>query len=474
MPRTRRRLLEDSLALAVTTGALGPAAALAAPTKKKPAKKNPYAKQAKQVRDVYREAWRTYCQFAFGADQLRPVSGKPTTFYLNDRSTGLTIFEAIDTLWLMGLDTQVEVARKWIAEEFSPAIPGQISVFETTIRLMGGLLAGYHVTRDPKLLGRAVELGDRLLPAFNSPTGIPYQRVDLATGAVWGPGTAIGEVNHLAEFAELSRLTRRPQYYAAAKKAAAAVVARRSKLGLLPTSIHVETGAVLNPEASMDPPVESFMEALWDGWRLTRDPDLLSWFRTLQSGVLSHLLVQRPSGRWWFKHAEYTSGNEIGSGALELSAYYPGLLAESGERVHARRVLASWTALLDRYPILPLGLDTVSGAVTNPANELYPEYVDACFTAWLWTGDERYRRLAARYWDRERRTCRVPGRGLTIAGDVTRAPVVLGDLTPGYWFSETPKYLWLLFSGTERFDYRRGKALLTTEGKLLRGRRRVR
>lgn len=470
MSLTRRELLGDALAVAVASQAIELPAAASAATRPKT---NPYALQARQVRDVYRESWSAYKRHAFGADHVLPLSGGSASLLLPGKSVGLTVVEAIDTLYLMGLDRQVSVARQWLVDHFEPAIAGDVSVFETTIRLVGGLLAAHHVTRDPVLLAKAAELGDRLLPAFErSPTGMPFQRVNPATGAVSGTGLSVGEANHLVEFAELSRLTGRAKYFAAAKRAAGAIVSRRSELGLLPTSINVVSGAVAQPDSTIDPPMDSFIEALWDGWRATGDPDLRAWFGVLQRAMLRHLFVQRGTGQWWFRHAHFATGAETSSVASELGSYYAGLLAESGERTAARRYLASWTKLVDRHPLLPLLVDTVSGAVLDPRNELRPEYVDACLNCWLATGDERYRRLAARYWRRELTHCRVPGRGMTIALDATSRPVKLGDLTPGYWFSESPKYYWLMFSGTDRFDYRRH--LLTTEGKLLRGARRPR
>jgi mannosyl-oligosaccharide alpha-1,2-mannosidase len=62
--------------------------------------------------------------------------------------------------------------------------------------------------------------------------------------------------------------------------------------------------------------------------------------------------------------------------------------------------------------------------------------------------------------------CRVEN-GYTIVNDITTRPMTLGDLTPGYWFSENMKYFYLLFSNTPRFDYHHN--YLTTEGKVLVG-----
>eukprot|EP01035_Chromulina_nebulosa_P048586 gene48586-65940_t len=62
------------------------------------------------------------------------------------------------------------------------AVDGEVSVFETSIRLVGGLLSAHHACGDPVLLAKARDLADRLLPAFDTPTGMPYPYINLKTG----------------------------------------------------------------------------------------------------------------------------------------------------------------------------------------------------------------------------------------------------------------------------------------------------
>lgn len=63
-----------------------------------------------------------------------------------------------------------------------------VNLFETTIRLLGGLLAAYHLSGgDALYLTRATDLGQRLLPAFDSPSGIPFSDVNLRTGHASSP-----------------------------------------------------------------------------------------------------------------------------------------------------------------------------------------------------------------------------------------------------------------------------------------------
>lgn len=112
----------DALAVTVAPQMLGLSAA-GATVKPGPER---YAREARQVRDVYGEAWHAYKTYAFGADHVRPVSRTSDSCFLPGVSVGLTVVEAVDTLFLMGLDRQVEVARRWLVDHF--AILGRLFV----------------------------------------------------------------------------------------------------------------------------------------------------------------------------------------------------------------------------------------------------------------------------------------------------------------------------------------------------------
>ncbi|PIO53183.1 hypothetical protein TELCIR_25492, partial [Teladorsagia circumcincta] len=96
---------------------------------------------------------------------------------------GATIVDAIDTLWIMGLKEEYEQARSWIKHslDFTRTAKGDLSVFETNIRFIGGLLSIYALTKDNMYVEKAEEIAKLLLPAFDTPTGIPYAIVNVAT-----------------------------------------------------------------------------------------------------------------------------------------------------------------------------------------------------------------------------------------------------------------------------------------------------
>ncbi|HET7588090.1 MAG TPA: glycoside hydrolase family 47 protein, partial [Gammaproteobacteria bacterium] len=150
---------------------------------------------AARVKTEFLHAWQNYERYAWGHDELRPLSKTPHDWY--GQSLLMTPVDAVDTLVLMGLDKEAAKARKLIETRLSFDKDIYVKNFEITIRLLGGLLSGYELTADKQLLALANDLGKRLLPAFDSPTGLPYQYVNLRTGEVRGVETNPAETGTL-------------------------------------------------------------------------------------------------------------------------------------------------------------------------------------------------------------------------------------------------------------------------------------
>jgi mannosyl-oligosaccharide alpha-1,2-mannosidase len=425
---------------------------------------------AADVRREFLRAWNAYQRLAFGRDELLPLSGVGSDFFADGHPVGLTIVEALDTLFLMELDDDLERSVRWCERNLSFDIDADFQVFETIIRMVGGLLSGFHATGRRSLLRLARDLADRVLPAFTkSPTGAPYRFVNLRTGAVSGPENVLAEIGtNVAEFGDLTRLTGDPKYLRASKRAFRAIVDRRSALDLVGTTFNVETGAWVNQTATIDPPVDSFFEYLFDGFDLLGDRELLGWYRLLTGAVLRHER-ETFNGNLWFRRVNMNTGALVARRSSELTSFYAGLLGQSGHFQLGAAYHNSWTAVAARFPLIPEGFDYSTFTATGPGNQLRPEYVDAAFNLWLVSGREIYRDRAFDYFQRVKRICSVPN-GYTIADDVTTTPVTLGDLTSAYWFSENMKYYYLMFARSPRFDYKNN--YLSTEGNVLRGLRR--
>lgn len=104
-------------------------------------------------------------------------------FKTNRNGWGATIVDALDTLHIMGLRKEFKQAQDFVGTIQWDKIKDDepVQLFETVIRYVGGLLSAYDLSHEKVFVRKAVELVDRLLPAFNTPTGIPYQYVNFTS-----------------------------------------------------------------------------------------------------------------------------------------------------------------------------------------------------------------------------------------------------------------------------------------------------
>jgi mannosyl-oligosaccharide alpha-1,2-mannosidase len=451
------------LAGAAATLAAGSAPARAATG---PAITTDWKALGEDVRAEMAWAWDSYKAHAWGKDEIRPVSGTFSSFPLKDHHLGLSLIEALDTLWVMGLDSRFQDGVDWVKGTLDFNVDGDVSVFETSIRLVGGLLSAHHACGDPVLLAKAKDLADRLLPAFDTPTGMPYRRINLRTGATREPVTSPADIaTYLPEWGTLSRLTGDPRYEQAAKKAVVALFERRSKIDMVATQIDVLTGEWRDRRATVGSYCDSFFEYLWDGWQLFGDADCKRMYDICTKAILEHQQDWR-GGQLWFADVDFETGRIVSTEQDELASFYGGLLGQGGAMKEGAAYTESWASVQDRYGVLPEGYDYATGTPTLPGNALRPELADAAFNLWLLDGRTRWRDigrdhfLAMKRWNKARY-------GYTDLADVASDPKQQADHCPGYWWSEQMKYYYLLFSDTPRFDYKRN--YLSTEGNVLLG-----
>jgi mannosyl-oligosaccharide alpha-1,2-mannosidase len=421
---------------------------------------------AEDVKTEMAWSWDLYRTNAWGKDEIKPVSGTFSSFPLKNHHLGLSLVEALDTLWVMGLDTQFQDGVEWVKANFDCDVDGEVSVFETSIRLVGGLLSAHLASGDAVLLAKARDLANRLLPAFATPTGMPYRFVNLKTGAVREPTTSPADIaTYLPEWGTLSQLTGDPRYAATARRAMKAIFERRSKIGLVATQIDVVTGEWRSRRATVGSYCDSFFEYLWDSWQLFGDAECKTMYDTCTAAILKHQQVWKRHNLW-FADVDFETGAIVATEQDELASFYGGLLAQGGKAKLGAAYTESWAAVQDRYGILPEGYDYATGLPTQLTNALRPELVDAAFTLWLLDRNPRWRDigrvhfLAMKRWNKAKF-------GYTDMADVTASPKRQSDHCPGYWWSEQMKYYYLLFADTPRFDYRQN--YLSTEGNILKG-----
>ncbi|MCI0446305.1 glycoside hydrolase family 47 protein, partial [bacterium] len=135
---------------------------------------------ADQVRQEFLHAWNGYKQYAWGHDALKPLSKTHRDWYAD--SLYMTPVDAMDTMYVMGLKEEADKTREFVVKNLSFDHDISVKNFEITIRILGGLLSTYQITGDKRLLSLAEDLGNRLIPVFQSPTGLPYMFINLKTG----------------------------------------------------------------------------------------------------------------------------------------------------------------------------------------------------------------------------------------------------------------------------------------------------
>ena len=454
----RRQLLGGSGALAI--GAALPAKAAAAETD--------WKLLGEDVKAEMAWAWDEYRRLAWGKDEIKPVSGGFSSFPLKRGHLGLSLVEALDTLWVMGLDSRFQDGLAWVKANLDFAVDGEVSVFETSIRFLGGLLSAHHASGDPVVLAKAKNLADRLLPAFATPTGMPRRTINLRTGQAKGNVSSPAEIGtFLPEWGTLSRLTGDPRYATAAKRAVTALFERRSKLGLFATEIDVTTGAWRSRRTTIGPYCDSFFEYLWDSWQLLGDADCKRMYEASLAAILRHQQVWQGGGLW-FADVDFETGKVLDTSQNELAAFFGGLLAQGGALREGAAYTESWAGVQDRYGILPEVYDFKSGAAKRAANGLVPELADSAYHLWLIDGRPRWRELLRTHYLNMKRRQKAR-HGYTQLSSVTTKRQ--GDRCPGYWWSEQMKYYYLAFADTPRFDYK--KNYLSTEGNVLLGLKRA-
>jgi mannosidase alpha-like ER degradation enhancer 2 len=411
---------------------------------------------ADRVRTEFLHAWNNYERYAWGHDALRPLSKTGHDWY--GQSLLMTPVDALDTLILMHLDAEAERARALIVSDLSFDRDIYVKNFEITIRLLGGLLSSYQLTGDKRLLSLAEDLGSRLLPVFNSPTGLPYVYVNLRTGQTRDPVTNPAETGTLLlEFGTLSRLTGKPIFYEKAKRALVETFKRRSPLGLVGESINVETGAWTNTDSHISAGIDSYYEYLWKCWLLFGDKDCRDmWNASIPA--INKYLADEIRGELWYGHTNMRTGERTKTQYGALDAFFPALLALSGDLGRARRLQTSSFKMWNLYGIEPETLDYKTMRVVAGSYHLRPEIVESTYYLYHYTGDPEYRRMGEKMFGDFVKYCRGDSGYAALADVITKQQL---DEMQSFVLAETFKYFYLLFASPETLQF--DKVIFNTE-----------
>lgn len=106
------------------------------------------------VVQAFQHAWKAYRDYAWGEDEVNPISQTSSSNYFG---MGMTLVDSLDTIWLMGLEQEFQDARNWVEQHLNfDHNTKSVSLFETNIRVLGGLLSAYHLSGDRMFLDKAV------------------------------------------------------------------------------------------------------------------------------------------------------------------------------------------------------------------------------------------------------------------------------------------------------------------------------
>jgi mannosidase alpha-like ER degradation enhancer 2 len=336
---------------------------------------------ASEVRAEFLHAWNGYKKYAWGHDDLKPLSKTYHDWYAEPLL--MTPVDALDTMILMGLNVEADRTREYIAKNLTFNKDIDVQNFEITIRLLGGLLSSYQLTGDKRLLDLAEDLGNRLLPVFESPTGLPYRYVNLKTGKVRGSVTNPAEAGTLLiEFGMLSKLTRRPVFFDKAKRALVEIYKRRSPIGLVGTWINVETGQWTDTDSHISGAIDSYYEYLLKCAILFDDQDCRQMWNDSATAINQYLCDEtkgRMKPELWYGHSDMNTGKRTAATYGALDAFFPAVLALSGDLKRARLLQESSYRMWMKHEIEPEEINYQTMEVTSPGYPLRPEIVESTY-----------------------------------------------------------------------------------------------
>jgi len=436
--------------------------------------KDPQVAQKREfVGKMMKFAWDGYYKHALGANELKPISkhGHSAGIFGNSRF-GASVVDALDTLFIMGFKEEFKQARDWVAKNLNFDVGTQVSVFEMNIRFVGGLLSAYALTKDELFKVKAKELADKLMPAFNTPTGIPWAIVNLKNGHGMNYGWASGGHSILAEFGSLdlewkylSQITGDKLYAAKVNKIRELLDKIPKPDGLYPNYLDPRSGNFGARSVSIGALGDSFYEYLLKSWIMSGKTDNMArrMYDEAMAGVEKHLITKSNGGYTYagvsnygrleakMEHLACFAGGMFGLGSLGAPANRVDRYMEIGKEL-TRTCRQSYQNTATGIGPESFRFQPPHEAIALRQNEKYyilrPEVVESYFVMWRLTHDQKYRDWA---WDAVQnieKHCKV-GVGYSGIRDVTNANVNHDDVQQSFFLAETLKYLYLIFSDDE-------------------------
>jgi mannosidase alpha-like ER degradation enhancer 1 len=433
-----------------------------------------------KVKEMFFHGFNNYMKNAYPADELKPLSCKPRERLdgQNDAADGvdlvlgrfqLTLLDSLDTLYIMGEKEIWKEHLNKVIETVSFDSNLDVSVFETNIRILGGLLSNYLFAVDEgmsyesrALLYMSVEIADKLIPAFLTPTGLPVSKVNLKTGSTYGQPRDVCTAcagTFILEFGLLSRLTGNSLYEEAALSALTALHNSSAKLAFMGAQVNVDDGTWAYTASGVGAGVDSLYEYLIKAYILFGDEYYFNYFTDIYQRVMAATLIED-----WHLQTNIHSTTTAATWTDALGAFWPGMQVLVGDLSHARNGFDKYWSIWRRYGAgLPERWDVSSKKATIPHHSLRPELIESAYMLHSATQDPFYVYAAVEMMKSYDRFSRVPCGFANMANVATKE---LEDKMESFFLSETLKYLYLIF--TPDHPINTGNYIFTTEAHPIR------
>ncbi|XP_078068862.1 mannosyl-oligosaccharide 1,2-alpha-mannosidase IA [Mustelus asterias] len=425
-------------------------------------------RQAK-IKEMMKHAWENYKRHAWGSNELKPLSKKHHSSSLFGNIQGATIVDALDTLYIMGMHDEFNEAKEWIEKNLDFNVHAEVSVFEVNIRFVGGLLSAYYLSGEEVFRTKAVELGEKLLPAFNTPTGIPWALLNIKSGIgrnwPWASGgsSILAEFGTLhLEFMHLSQLSGNP-VFAEKMMNIRKVLNRLDKpQGLYPNYLNPNSGQWGQHHVSVGGLGDSFYEYLLKAWLMSdkTDEEARKMYYDAVQAIETHLIRKSNGGLKYIAewkggllehkmgHLTCFAGGMFALGAdgapEERSGHHMELAAEIARTCHE-----SYDRSATKLGPEAFRFDGGVEAIATRQNEKYyilrPEVIETHMYMWRLTHDPKYRQWGWEAVQALEKTCRVAA-GYSGIRDVYSNQPTHDDVQQSFFLAETLKYLYLMFS----------------------------
>ncbi|KAM3715847.1 Mannosyl-oligosaccharide alpha-1,2-mannosidase IA, partial [Dirofilaria immitis] len=402
---------------------------------------------------------------------------------------GATIVDALDTLYIMGLKEEYEEGRNWVEKFLDLKISGKsihfeteflqlvfdlaadVSVFETNIRFIGGLLAAYALTGDKMYIQKATAVANILLPAFETPTGIPYALVNPVSGQSHNWGWASGGFSVLSEFGSLqleldylSQLTQNFIYSSKVARIREMILSVRTEDGLYSNYLHPKSGKWGPRHVSVGALGDSFYEYLLKSWLRSGKNDTVykEMYDVALTSIKKYLL--RYSKQNHLAYFIELKGRREVHKMDHLACFIVGLLALEALNEKDVKKRSDTLKLAEEiantchesYIRTATGIGPESFRFTNEIEVmavsdkekyyiLRPEVIEGWFYLWRITKKNKYREWCWMAAKNIEKYCRTDG-GYSGIKDVYKTEVIHDDVQQSFVFAETFKYLYLTFS----------------------------